>query len=77
MRKILRAFVMVLAFCVPALAGDILCPPVAPLSSPAVQEPIMDGEINTGVTAPPADGDMANEAALTFMQVVLNLLALP
>lgn len=77
MRKTLRASVMVLALCCPAFAGDALCPPVAPPPpATAVQEPTTDGEMSAGVTAPTADGHIQNEAAATFMQVLMNLLAL-
>ena len=52
--------------------------PAPPPSQPAtaVQEPTTDGDIETGATAPTTDGIMQNAAADTFMQVVLNLLAL-
>ncbi len=78
MTKTLRASVIVLALCVPAFAGDMLTPSVVPTPQPAttVQGPTTDGDISTGVTAPTADGIMQNEAAATFAQVLLNLLAL-
>ena len=49
--------------------------PAPPPSQPAtaVQEPTTEGEIPNGA----ADGIMQNEAAATFIEVVLNLLALP
>jgi hypothetical protein len=50
-------------------------PPVTqpPPPAPAVQEPTTDGIIHTPLTT---DGDMGNDAAITFAQVLLNLLAL-
>jgi len=75
MRKPLRAFVMVFALCCPVVAGEMLCPSVVPTPQPAtiVQEPSVDGEIQNPQTT---DGDIQNEAAATFVEVVLNLLAL-
>jgi hypothetical protein len=69
---------MVLALCSPAFAGDALCPPGVTLPPPeiAVQEPTTDGEMSAGAIAPTADGIMGNDAAFTFAQMVLNLLAL-
>ncbi len=93
MRKTLRASVMVLALCGPAFAGDMQCPPVVPPPpAPAVQGPTTDGVISTPLTTDgempngtsdgimqngASDGIMGNGAAATFLQVVLNLLALP
>jgi len=66
-----------LALCCPAFAGEMLCPPVAtPPPATAVQGPSTDGEIDTGATAPTADGEIQKGAAITFVEVVLNLLAL-
>lgn len=66
---------MVLALCVPAFAGDMLTPSVAPTPQPATvaQEPTTDGIMQTPLTT---DGVMDNGAAATFAQVLLNLLAL-
>ncbi|MBA3241434.1 MAG: hypothetical protein H0T60_09455 [Acidobacteria bacterium] len=52
--------------------------PEPPLSqpAPAIQEATTGGEMSAGATAPTADGIMPNDAAATFVQVVLNLLAL-
>jgi hypothetical protein len=78
MRKILRASILVLALCCPAFAGDALCPPgvTPPPPTSAVQGPTTDGQIDTGATAPTTDGIMGNGAAITFAQVILNLLTL-
>lgn len=48
----------------------------APPPAPAVQHPTTDGEMDTGATAPTADGIMQNEATVAFVQVVLTLLTL-
>lgn len=47
MLKTLGASVLVLALCIPALAGDMPCPPVAPPppTTSAMQEPDTEGEI--------------------------------
>lgn len=45
MRKSLLASVLLLALCCPALAGDMLCPPVAPPPPSAPQEVRADGDI--------------------------------
>ncbi len=51
--------------------------PAPPPPTPtAVQEPTTDGNMNTGATAPAADGIMGNDAAATLIKIVLNLLAL-
>jgi hypothetical protein len=71
MRKILRASVLVLALCGPVFAGDALCPPVAPPPpATAVQGPTTGGEMET------TDGQIEPGATATFVEVVLNLLAL-
>jgi hypothetical protein len=80
MRKTLTTAALVLALTCPAFAGEMHTP-VAPTPTPlqpagATQWPTMDGEICTGVTATDADGDLQNDAAATFIQVLLNLLAL-
>jgi hypothetical protein len=76
MRKTLLASVLLLAFVGSAQAGIVLTPPV---TQPATVEQTLttDGEIDTGATAPTADGEIPNGAATTFLEVVLNLLALP
>jgi hypothetical protein len=56
------------------MANESPAPPSQP--APAVQGPTTDGEMDTGLTAPNTEGDMQNDAAATFIQVVLNLLAL-
>jgi hypothetical protein len=48
--------------------------PPPPQPAPATQEPITD--IETEAMAPTTDGYMGNGAAITFAQVLLNLLAL-
>ena len=52
-------------------AGIVLTP--CPEPATIEQEPTTDGDMSAGATA---DGIIQNEAAATFMQVVLNLLAL-
>jgi hypothetical protein len=79
MRKTLGVCLLVLLLTGTASAGIIPNDaPAPPPSQPAtaVQEPSTDGDIETGVTAPTADGYMGNGTAATFVQVVLNLLAL-
>lgn len=44
MRKSLRASVLLLALCCPALAGDMLCPSVAPPNS--ADEATVQGDIS-------------------------------
>ena len=76
MKKTLRASVLVLALYCPAFAGDIPCPTVAPTPQPAraVQELTLDSGIQSPQTL---DGDVPNGgAAATFVEVLLNLLAL-
>jgi hypothetical protein len=74
--KVVKAFVLALAVSVCAYAGEMdngVAQP--PPSQPATvaQEPTTDGIMQNGV----ADGIIPNDAATTFMQVMLNLLALP
>lgn len=80
MRKTLTIAALVLALGCPVFAGEMNAPvaPAPPPSQPAptIQEPITDGEMSAGATAPTTDGIIQNEAAATFVQVVLNLLAL-
>ena len=79
MSKAIRASVLLLLLASSAQAGwmgnDSPAPP-PPQPAPAVQESPMDGQMDTGATAPTADGDIQNDVAITFMQVALNLLAL-
>jgi hypothetical protein len=75
MRKTLGVCLLVLLLTGSASAGIIgNDAPAPPPSQPATvaQEPTTDGIMPNG--AP--DGDMDNGAAATFLQVVLNLLAL-
>ena len=79
MVKAIRACALILLLACSAQAGHMQNDsPAPPPSQPAItaQGPTTDGEMDTGATAPTADGIMPNEAAITFMQVVLNLLAL-
>jgi hypothetical protein len=80
MRKTLRASVLVLALCCPAFAGDIPNPVYAPTPQPkasTVQEPAAGEDVETLATAPTTEGEIQNgAAAATFVEVVLNLLAL-
>ncbi|HEU4597172.1 MAG TPA: hypothetical protein VFS10_18720, partial [Pyrinomonadaceae bacterium] len=76
MRKSISVLALMLALTCFTYAGDIqngVTGTPQPTPAPAVQEPTTDGEIDTGATA---DGIMPNDAATTFMQMVLNLLAL-
>jgi hypothetical protein len=82
MIKAIRASVLVLLLACSAQAGWIQNgvadepPPPPPPPATAAQGPTTDGEIDAGVTASAVDGIMGNDAAITFAQVVLNLLAL-
>ena len=84
MRRTVQSLALVLALSAPIYAGEMQCPVISPPppSSPAVQGTTTDGEIDTPLTADgymqngASDGDMGNSAAITFAQVVLNLLAL-
>jgi hypothetical protein len=78
MRNAIRVSAMLLALVGSAHAGEVLTPPATqpPPPAPAVQGPTTDCQIDTGATAPTADGIIQNEAAATFAQVILNLLAL-
>ncbi len=73
--KVVKAFVLALAVSVCAYAGEMdngVSQP--PPSQPATvaQEPTTDDIMPNGAS----DGIIQNEAAVTFAQVVLNLLAL-
>lgn len=75
MRKTLGVCLLVLLLACSASAGIMQNgspEPPPPQPAPAVQEPITDGEIPNGA----ADGIMQNEAAASFVEVLLNLLAL-
>jgi hypothetical protein len=76
MRKSIQASLLMLALAVSSYAGDMQCgvtdtPPPPPAS--AVQEQPTAGEISTPLTT---DGDLHTGAELTFVEVLLNLLAL-
>ena len=78
MCKSLGAFLLALLLTCSVSAG--IMPndaPAPPPSQPAtaVQEPTTFGDLQPG-DVPSTDGDIQNGAAITFMQVVLNLLAL-
>jgi hypothetical protein len=79
MRKTITLLALVAALTCSAYAGDMpngVTGTPQPTPTPAVQGPTTDGEIDTGATALTADGIVPDEAAITFLQVVLNLLAL-
>jgi hypothetical protein len=76
MRKSIQASVLVLALAVSTYAGDMQCgvtdtPPPPPAS--AVQEQPTAEDISIPTTT---DGDIHTGAELTFVEVMLNLLAL-
>lgn len=76
MMKAIRVSAMVLALVGSAHAGEVLTPPAPqPPPSQAVQEPTTFGALQPD-DVPSTDGDIQNDAAITFVQVVLNLLAL-
>lgn len=68
MRKTLSAFVLMLALCTPAIAGDILCPS-APQPPPSVsaQGQVGDGDTQSGAV------DTLTEAVLNVFESVLAL----
>lgn len=77
MRNTLRASILVLALCCPALAGDIPCPivePPPPQPTSDIHEATPDVEIQ--IPRMPEDSARDGAAAVTFFEVVLNLLAL-
>jgi hypothetical protein len=76
MRKTLGVFVLALLLTGSANAGIMANESPAPPSQPAVQETITDGDMSAGATAPTTDGIIQNDAAATFIQVILNLLVL-
>jgi hypothetical protein len=79
MRKAISVSALLLALTCSAYAGDMqngVTGTPQPTPAPASQGPTPDGEIDTGATAATADGEMQNGAAVTFFEVVLNLLAL-
>jgi hypothetical protein len=79
MRKTLGVFLLALIFACPVSAGIMgNGSPEPPPSQPATatQGPTTDGEMDTGLTAPTADGETSNNAT-TIIEVLLNLLALP
>ncbi|HEU4594804.1 MAG TPA: hypothetical protein VFS10_06520 [Pyrinomonadaceae bacterium] len=78
MSKAIRASALVLLLTCSAQAGWIQNDsPAPPPSQPATAVgPTTDGQIDTGATAPTADGQIETPAAATFVEVLLNLLAL-
>ena len=76
MRKTLRVLLLVLLLTGSASAGimqnDSPAPP-PPQPASVMQEPTTDGVIHTPLKT---DGVIQNDAAITFAQMVLNLLAL-
>jgi len=77
MCKSIRACVLILLLACSAQAGHMQNESPAPPSSQpatAVQEELTGGEIPNPQTT---DGEMNTPAAATFLEVVLNLLALP
>lgn len=74
MRRTVQGLALTLALSAHIYAGEMQCPVISPTPPPAsaTQEPTTDGDIQNGAS----DGIMQNEVAATFMQVVLNLLAL-
>jgi hypothetical protein len=75
MRKAISVLALVLALTCSVQAGYMANDsPAPPPSQPATsaQEATTDGEIPNKV----ADGDMGNDAATTFIEIALNLLAL-
>ena len=80
MRKTLGAFLLALIFSCTVSAGIMgNGSPEPPPSQPAptTQGPTTDGEMDTGLTAPTADGEIPNNATTTIIEVLLNLLVLP
>jgi hypothetical protein len=75
MRRTIQSVALMLALSIPGYAGIMQCPIVEPTPQPAsaVQEQPTASDISTPQTT---DGDMQNDAAATFAQIVLNLFAL-
>lgn len=81
MRKAISvsALILALTFTFSTHAGDMqngVNNAPQPTPTPAIQELTSDGEVDSVTTAPTADGTISNEVAITFVQVMLNLLAL-
>ena len=75
MRKTICASVLVWAFCVPTLAGDILNPP-APVNSPNATLTSVDQSADDWAADETSDpsADAITTAALTLLDTVLALL---
>ena len=67
MRKTLTTAALLLAFCCPAFAGEMLTPPAPQPPSVTAQEPT-GGEMQNGI--------IQNEAPDSLTQIALNLLAI-
>jgi hypothetical protein len=74
MRKSISVLALILALSCSTSAGEIQngITGTPPQPTPAVQEPTTDGIMQNDAS----DGHIQNEAAATFAQVLLNLLAL-
>lgn len=83
MRKTLCASVLVLALCGSALAGDMGCPPIAPVNFPSTsQSPALqtdDGSTDVGASTPTADMNAGGDAdgfSATALSIINSVLAL-
>ena len=81
MRKTISLLALLLALTCSAYGGEMQngvtgTPQPTPAPAPATQGPPTGGEMDAGATTATSDDEMVDEAAVTFMQVLLNLLAL-
>jgi len=75
MRKTLAVAALMLAFCCPALAGEIPNPPASQLAGEIPTPPATQPQANA-VQELTAAGDMQNGSADSLAQIALDLLAL-
>ncbi len=68
MRKTLGIAALMLAFCCPALAGEIPTPPAPQPQSVTADEPTTNGDIQNGVT------DSLTQTALDLLALLPSLL---
>jgi hypothetical protein len=81
MRKTISVLALLVALTCFAYGGEMQngatgTPQPTPVPAPATQEPPRDGETDAGLTTTTAEGDIQDGAVASFVEVMLNLLAL-
>lgn len=76
MRKTLGVAVLVLAFCCPALAGEIPNPPAPtpPRPASAIQEPTNEPTLDGEMLTPPGVSESLTQITLELLAVLPSLL---